>query len=87
MTGAFDVYQNTGKLSFVAKHITVAGEGLLRQQVAELARKLEREGLMDPARKMASPHSARASALSHRFPAALSRTSSARCGEGTRSCR
>lgn len=55
MTGAFDVYQNTGKLSFVAKHITVAGEGLLRQQVAELARKLEREGLMDPARKRRIP--------------------------------
>ena len=55
MSGAFDVYQNTGKLSFVAKHITVAGEGLLRQQVAELARKLEREGLMDPARKRHIP--------------------------------
>lgn len=55
MVGAFDVYQNTGKLSFVAKRITVAGEGLLRQQVAELARKLEREGLMDPARKRRIP--------------------------------
>ena len=73
MTGAFDVYQNTGKLSFVAKHITVAGEGLLRQQVADA--------------RGASQPSARVSALSHRFPAALSRTSSARCGEGTRSCR
>lgn len=55
MVGAFDVYQNTGKLSFVAKHMTVAGEGLLRQQVAELARKLEREGLMDPSRKRRIP--------------------------------
>ncbi len=55
MVGAFDVYQNTGKLSFVAKSITVAGEGLLRQQVAELARKLEREGLMDPSRKRRIP--------------------------------
>ena len=54
MTGAFDVYQNTGKLSFVAKHITVAGKGLLRQQVAKLARKLSVKPL-DPARKRRIP--------------------------------
>lgn len=55
ITGSFDVYVATGRLSFVARRITVAGEGLLRQQVAELARKLEREGLMDPARKRSIP--------------------------------
>ncbi|MCH3968202.1 MAG: exodeoxyribonuclease VII large subunit [Atopobiaceae bacterium] len=55
VTGAFDVYAGSGRLSFVAKHVEVAGEGLLRQQVAELARRLEREGLMDQGRKRAIP--------------------------------
>jgi exodeoxyribonuclease VII large subunit len=55
LTGRFDVYQRTGRLSFVARSVSVAGEGLLRQRVAELARKLEREGLMDPARKRPIP--------------------------------
>lgn len=55
LTGKFDVYAGTGRLSFVAKRLEVAGEGLLRQQVAELARRLEREGLMDPARKRPIP--------------------------------
>lgn len=53
--GGFDVYAGNGRMSFVAKKIEVAGEGLLRQQVAELARKLEREGLMDEARKRKVP--------------------------------
>ena len=55
LRGKFDVYQRTGRLSFVARSVSVAGEGLLRQRVAELARKLEREGLMDPARKRPIP--------------------------------
>lgn len=55
ITGKFDVYQPTGKLSFKATSIELAGEGLLRQRVAELARKLEREGLMDDARKRKIP--------------------------------
>lgn len=55
MTGAFDVYDRRGSLSFNIKSMTVAGEGLLRQQVAELARRLEREGLMDSARKRPIP--------------------------------
>ncbi len=55
LTGKFDVYAATGRLSFIAKSITASGEGLLRQQVAQLARKLEREGLMDPARKRPVP--------------------------------
>ncbi len=53
--GGFDVYKGSGRLSFVAKRIQLEGEGLLRQRVAELARKLEREGLMDPARKRRIP--------------------------------
>ena len=55
LTGKFDVYKASGKLSFVASKVEAAGEGLLRQQVAELARRLEREGLMDPARKRHVP--------------------------------
>ena len=55
LTGKFDVYKASGKLSFVASKVEAAGEGLLRQQVAELARRLEREGLMDPARKRRVP--------------------------------
>ncbi len=46
ITGRYDVYKGSGKLSFVATSLTVAGEGDLRQKVAELAKKLEREGLM-----------------------------------------
>ncbi|MDO4428057.1 MAG: exodeoxyribonuclease VII large subunit [Atopobiaceae bacterium] len=55
LTGKFDVYQASGKLSFVARKVEAAGEGLLRQRVAELARALEREGLMDPSRKRHVP--------------------------------
>ena len=55
MTGRFDIYKASGKMSFVASKVEVAGEGLLRQQVAELARKLEREGLMDESRKLHVP--------------------------------
>ncbi|SEH58903.1 MULTISPECIES: exodeoxyribonuclease VII large subunit [Atopobiaceae] len=55
MTGSFSVYKNSGRLSFVAKRLEVAGEGALRQKVAELARKLEREGLMDVSRKRPVP--------------------------------
>lgn len=55
VAGRFQVYAPTGKLSFVAKSIQVSGEGLLRQQVAALAKRLEAEGLMDPARKRRIP--------------------------------
>lgn len=55
MLGSFQIYAPTGRLSFVAKSVQVSGEGLLRQQVAALARRLEAEGLMDPARKRAIP--------------------------------
>ena len=55
MTGSFQIYAPTGRLSFVAKSLQVSGEGLLRQQVAALAKRLEAEGLMDPARKRKIP--------------------------------
>lgn len=54
--GSFDVYAASGRLSFIIKKLTVAGEGLLRQQVAELARKLQVEGLMAEERKKLIPY-------------------------------
>ena len=54
-TGTFDVYKPTGKMSFKASSFALAGEGLLRQQVAQLAEKLRREGLMEPERKRRIP--------------------------------
>ena len=55
LTGQFNLYKAVGKMSFVARSFALAGEGLLRQQVAELAAKLQREGLMDDARKRRIP--------------------------------
>ena len=55
MAGRFQIYAPTGRLSFVAKSLEVSGEGLLRQQVAALAKRLQAEGLMDPARKRSIP--------------------------------
>ena len=54
-TGQFQVYAHTGKMSFVITRFEPVGEGLLRQQVAALAEKLRREGLMDEARKRPVP--------------------------------
>ena len=42
-TGSFDLYKPTGRMSFIARSFSLAGEGLLRQQVAALAEKLRRE--------------------------------------------
>lgn len=55
LTGGFDVYTGSGRMSFIARKLEASGEGLLRQQVAALARKLQQEGLMDPARKRPIP--------------------------------
>lgn len=55
LTGKFDIYKGSGKMSFVASRVTASGEGLLRQQIAELARRLQHEGLMDDARKRPIP--------------------------------
>ena len=53
--GSFNLYKPTGRMSFVARSFSLAGEGLLRQQVAQLAEKLRREGLMDEAHKRRIP--------------------------------
>lgn len=51
ITGHFDVYPKGGSLSFIAEKLTIAGEGLLLQQIEELKRKLAAEGLFDESRK------------------------------------
>lgn len=51
LTGSFNLYKAQGKMSFVARSFSLAGEGMLRQQVAALAEKLRREGLMDESRR------------------------------------
>ena len=55
LKGKFDVYVGTGRLSFIVRSVELAGEGLLRQQVDALARKLKAEGLMEPERKRPIP--------------------------------
>jgi exodeoxyribonuclease VII large subunit len=54
-TGAMTVYAPKGRMQFQVRTLAQAGEGLLRVQVAELARRLSAEGLMDPSRKRAVP--------------------------------
>ncbi len=55
ITGRFNVYARTGRMSFDVSSIALEGEGVLRQRVAQLAQKLKAEGLMDPARKRPLP--------------------------------
>lgn len=55
LTGRFTLYAAKGRMNFDVFSVTLAGEGSLRMQVANLARKLQAEGLMDPARKRALP--------------------------------
>jgi len=51
LTGSFNLYKAQGKMSFVARSFSLAGEGMLRQQVAALAEK----GLMDESRRRRIP--------------------------------
>lgn len=55
LTGRFSLYAPKGRMNFDVFHIELAGEGKLRMQVANLARRLESEGLMDVARKRPLP--------------------------------
>jgi exodeoxyribonuclease VII large subunit len=55
LTGQFSAYVPKGRLQFQVRVLRQAGEGDLRLRVAELARKLELEGLMRPERKRALP--------------------------------
>ena len=55
LTGRFTLYAAKGRMSFDVFSFTLAGEGDLRARVDRLARKLQAEGLMDPARKRPIP--------------------------------
>ncbi|WP_249040426.1 exodeoxyribonuclease VII large subunit, partial [Eggerthella sinensis] len=55
LTGRFTLYAPKGRMNFDVFSIALAGEGNLRLQVANLARKLEAEGLMRPERKRPLP--------------------------------
>ena len=55
VVGKFNIYGAKGNLNFQVTSVFLTGEGLLRQQVAQLAEKLRLEGLMDTARKRPLP--------------------------------
>lgn len=55
LTGRFTLYAAKGRMNFDVFSVALAGEGNLRLQVANLARKLSAEGLMDSARKLPIP--------------------------------
>jgi exodeoxyribonuclease VII large subunit len=54
-TGTMTVYPPKGRLQFQVRRLAAAGEGVLRLQVAALARRLEAEGLMRAERKRRLP--------------------------------
>jgi len=55
LTGQFSAYVTKGRLQFIVRTLALAGEGRLRIEVAELARRLETEGLMRLERKRQLP--------------------------------
>lgn len=55
LTGRFTLYPAKGRMNFDVFSIELAGEGKLRLQVANLAKKLEAEGLMNPNLKKPIP--------------------------------
>ncbi|MEG0376057.1 MAG: exodeoxyribonuclease VII large subunit [Raoultibacter sp.] len=55
LTGRFTLYAPKGRMNFDVFGMAIAGEGNLRLQVANLAKKLEAEGLMRPERKRQIP--------------------------------
>ncbi len=55
MSGRFSAYVPKGRMQFQVKRLALAGEGVLRMQVAALARKLESEGLTLSERKRSLP--------------------------------
>lgn len=54
-TGFPDVYPPTGRLSFKAKTIQMAGEGQIKKEYEKLKKKLEEEGLFSEERKKEIP--------------------------------
>lgn len=51
ITGRFSIYAPKGRMNFDVSHLSLAGEGDLRQKVAQLANELRNEGLMEQSRK------------------------------------
>lgn len=55
VSGSLTVYAPKGRMQFQVRSLQAAGEGVLRMQVAALARRLEAEGLMRPERRRRLP--------------------------------
>lgn len=55
LTGQFSAYVPKGRMQFTVRRLALAGEGRLRMEVAQLAARLESEGLMRPERKRPLP--------------------------------
>lgn len=55
VAGFFTAYAAKGRLQFQVRQVAIAGEGVLRMQVAALARQLEAEGLTSDSRKRPLP--------------------------------
>lgn len=55
VTGRFTLYAAKGRMNFDVFSLSLAGEGDLRLQVANLAKKLQAEGLTDASRKLSVP--------------------------------
>ena len=55
LTGRFSLYAPKGRMNFDVFSISLSGEGQLRLQVANLARKLKSEGLMEASQKLPLP--------------------------------
>ncbi|HEY5506389.1 MAG TPA: exodeoxyribonuclease VII large subunit [Coriobacteriia bacterium] len=55
VSGSLTVYAPKGRMQFQVRRLEAAGEGVLRMQVAALARRLEAEGLMRADRKRVLP--------------------------------
>lgn len=68
LTGQFSAYVPKGRMQFTVRRLALAGEGRMRMEVAQLAARLESEGLMRPERKRALP----------RFPARIAIVTSPR---------
>ena len=55
VTGRFSLYAAKGRMNFDVSSIVLAGEGDIRMRIANLAKKLEAEGLMRPEMKLPIP--------------------------------
>lgn len=55
VTGRFSLYAPKGRMNFDVSSLTLSGEGDIRLRIAQLAKKLEAEGLMRPEAKLPVP--------------------------------